>query len=162
MSPSKPGSCVVLIVTHQSDPHTSLKQQTCSIRKELKQTQIYSSHSFQPILFTTMFIGNVSKLCSTVLVIPKIVYYRTRSGFLDEDEFGLALQQMDINFSADFLRFLIQRGDSTDNRISLDQFIINCVQIQRFTDEFKARDSDYSGAINLKYEDFLEMILRCL
>ncbi|VEN44964.1 unnamed protein product [Callosobruchus maculatus] len=89
-------------------------------------------------------------------------YDMDQSGFLDEHELDYALKQMDINFSPEFIRFLITRGNPKARKISLDQYIITCIQIQRFTDEFKRRDTSFSGNINIKYEDFLEMILRCL
>ncbi|XP_076257248.1 sorcin-like [Rhynchophorus ferrugineus] len=89
-------------------------------------------------------------------------YDRDKSGFLDENELDYALKQMDINFSPEFIRFLITKNNPKAKKMSLDQYIITCIQIQRFTDEFKNRDVNYSGSINIKYEDFLEMILRCL
>nr|AEE63517.1 unknown [Dendroctonus ponderosae] len=89
-------------------------------------------------------------------------YDRDKSGFLDETQLDYALRQMDINFTEEFLRFLITKNNPKARKMPLDQFIITCIQIQRFTDEFKNRDINYSGSINIKYEDFLEMILRCL
>ncbi|KAJ8922017.1 hypothetical protein NQ315_008656 [Exocentrus adspersus] len=89
-------------------------------------------------------------------------YDRDQSGFLDEHELDYALKHMDINFSPDFIRFLITRNNPKARKMSLDQYIITCIQIQRFTEEFKNRDKDFTGNITIKYEDFLEMILRCL
>lgn len=89
-------------------------------------------------------------------------YDRERSGFLDETELDYALKQLDIHFSPEFIKFLITRSDPNARKVSLDQFIVTCVQIQRFTTEFKARDENFAGAITVRYEDFLEMILRCL
>lgn len=89
-------------------------------------------------------------------------YDRDRSGFLTEHELQCALIHMDINFSPEFIKFLIQRYDTNSKKISLDQFIMTCIQIQKYTDEFKARDDKYLGEIKIKYEDFLEMIMRCL
>ncbi|XP_050293615.1 peflin-like isoform X1 [Anthonomus grandis grandis] len=88
-------------------------------------------------------------------------YDRDQSGFLDETELDYALKQLDINFTQDFIKFLITRNNPKAKKMSLDQYIITCIQIQRFTDEFKNRDINYSGSINIKYEDFLEMIMRC-
>ncbi|XP_017776648.1 PREDICTED: peflin-like [Nicrophorus vespilloides] len=85
-----------------------------------------------------------------------------RSGFLDEEEFAGALKHMDINFSPDFVRFLMKRADPTKDKIALDQFIVTCIQIQKYTEEFKQRDANYTGEIQLKYEDFLEMLLKCM
>lgn len=89
-------------------------------------------------------------------------YDRDQSGFLDENELDYALKYMGINFSPEFIRFLITRNNPKAKKISLDQYIITCIQIQRFTEEFKSRDTEFTGNITIKYEDFLEMILRCL
>lgn len=89
-------------------------------------------------------------------------YDRDRAGFLDETELDYALKMMDINFSPDFIKFLITRSDPNAKKMSLDQFIVTCIQIQRYTDEFKSRDEQYSGVISIKYEDFLELVMRCL
>ncbi|CAH0559221.1 unnamed protein product [Brassicogethes aeneus] len=89
-------------------------------------------------------------------------YDRDRSGYLDETELDYALKHMDINFSPEFIRYLITRNNPKAKKISLDQYIITCIQIQRYTDEFKSRDTNYSGHINMKYEEFLELIMRCL
>ncbi|XP_057672091.1 peflin-like isoform X1 [Diorhabda carinulata] len=89
-------------------------------------------------------------------------YDKASSGFLDENELDYALRLLDIHFSSDFIHFLVTRSNPNAKKISLDQYIITCIQIQKFTDEFKRRDPNYTGNINIKYEDFLEMILRCL
>lgn len=89
-------------------------------------------------------------------------YDRGRSGFLNETEFDYALKQMDVNFSPDFVKFLMTKNDANCKKISMDQFIVTCVQIQKFTDEFKARDEQFSGSVTLKYEDFLEMLMKCV
>lgn len=90
------------------------------------------------------------------------VYDRHHAGYLTEKDFHNALKHMDIHFSPEFISFLVTRCDPINRRISLSQFIVTCVQIQKYTDEFKNRDDNYSGTINLRYEDFLEMVLRCL
>lgn len=87
-------------------------------------------------------------------------YDRDKSGFLDETQLDHALKQMDINFSPEFIRFLITRSDPNARRLSLDQFIVTCIQIQKFSEEFRARDGKDAGSITVRYEDFLELILR--
>ncbi|CAG9860497.1 unnamed protein product [Phyllotreta striolata] len=83
-------------------------------------------------------------------------------GFLTEPELDYALRQLDINFSPNFIKFLITRNNPSAKVISLDQYIITCIQIQKFTEEFKSRDPDFTGIININYEGFLEMVLSCL
>lgn len=95
------------------------------------------------------------------------MYDADRSGFLNENELDCALKHMDISFSPDFIKFLIRKNNfdsstSTLKRLSLDQFIVTCIQIQRYTEEFRVRDENYKGEISMKYEDFLEMVLRCI
>lgn len=92
------------------------------------------------------------------------MYDADRSGYLNENELDSALKHMDIYFSSDFIKFLIRKNnaDSSIKKLSLDQFIVTCIQIQRYTEEFRVRDEHYRGEISMKYEDFLEMVLRCL
>ncbi|KAF5295957.1 hypothetical protein FQA39_LY12729 [Lamprigera yunnana] len=85
-----------------------------------------------------------------------------QTGYLDKTQFAYALKEMDIHFSLDFIKFLMSKCDPTSKRISLDQFIVTCVQIQKFTDEFKERDTSMTGNINLKYEDFLEILMKSM
>lgn len=87
---------------------------------------------------------------------------RNRSGFLDEKDLDSALKSMELNFTQDFVRFLITRNDPVARRIALDQFIVTCVQIQKFGEEFLRIDEKHTGIVTLKYEQFLEMILKCI
>ena len=46
----------------------------------------------------------------------------------------IALQQMGFRFSPEFVKFLVSKSDfKTHSQMSVDQFIVVCVQIQRFT-----------------------------
>jgi len=81
-------------------------------------------------------------------------YDRDGSGFIDEGELTqgiiyifnlplkkvadvyliLAFQQMGYRFTPAFVKFLVSKSDPvTKNKISVDQFILICVQVQRFT-----------------------------
>jgi hypothetical protein len=47
-----------------------------------------------------------------------------------------ALQQMGFRFSPEILKFLIAKRDvPTHKQMSVDQFVVVCVQIQKFTGE---------------------------
>ncbi|KAK9879227.1 hypothetical protein WA026_004073 [Henosepilachna vigintioctopunctata] len=81
---------------------------------------------------------------------------------LDEVQLNFALKHMDIHFSSEFIKYLITRYNPDATRIPLDQYIVTCIQIQRYTDEFKHRDIEYTGHINVGYEDFLEMVMKCV
>lgn len=89
-------------------------------------------------------------------------YDTDKTGFLDESELNNTLKDLDIQFSPDFLHFLVVRNNINAKNISLDQYLIICIQIQRFTDEFKKRDITLRGKIEVGYEDFLELIMKCL
>lgn len=52
-----------------------------------------------------------------------------------------ALQQMGFRFSAEFIKFLISKSDLQNHKqMSVDQFIVVCVQIQRFTGKRQNED----------------------
>lgn len=89
-------------------------------------------------------------------------YDMDKTGFLDAIELNNAFKDLDIHFTQDFVHFLITRNNPNSRKISLDQYLIICIQIQKFTDEFKQRDLKLSGKVELGYEDFLELVMRCL
>ncbi|KAF4523479.1 hypothetical protein B566_EDAN004548 [Ephemera danica] len=87
-------------------------------------------------------------------------YDRDQSGFVDEGELNQALQQMGYRFTPQFVNFLVTRSDpATKKKISVDQFIVICVQIQRFTEAFRGRDREMKGVISIGFEDFLQVAL---
>lgn len=56
------------------------------------------------------------------------------SGSIQENELSAALTQMGYKLSPEFIEFLIKKSDLHGHRsITVDQFIVLCVQIQRFT-----------------------------
>ncbi|XP_055686042.1 peflin [Lutzomyia longipalpis] len=89
-------------------------------------------------------------------------YDRDSSGHIDEGELSSAFQQMGFRFSPDFIKFLVKKSDPQNHReISVDQFIVLCVQIQRFTEAFRQRDSEQKGIIQISFEDFISVALSC-
>ncbi|CAO1347264.1 unnamed protein product [Diamesa serratosioi] len=88
-------------------------------------------------------------------------YDRDQSGSVEEPELMQALTQMGFRFSPQFVGFLIANNDPAKRQISVDQFIVLCVQIQRFTDAFRQRDTQQQGVITIGFEDFLSMALSC-
>lgn len=69
---------------------------------------------------------------------------------------------MGFRFSQQFIQFLIQMSDPANKReVSVDQFIVLCVKIQRFTDAFRQRDTQQQGVITINFEDFLGVALNC-
>lgn len=69
---------------------------------------------------------------------------------------------MGFNFKPDFYTFLIQRSDPKNHKkMTIDQFIVTCVRIQRFTEEFKKKDTQQTGIITIGFEDCLTIALEC-
>lgn len=59
---------------------------------------------------------------------------KDQSGSIEEEEVTQAFQQMGYRFSNEFIKFLIARADKIEKKkVSVDQFILVCIQIQRFT-----------------------------
>ncbi|KAJ8950871.1 hypothetical protein NQ318_011167 [Aromia moschata] len=89
-------------------------------------------------------------------------YDRDSSGSIEEPELGQAFQQMGFRLSPEFVKFLIARSDMKDHKqMSVDQFIVTCVQIQRFTEAFRAKDTELKGVITLAFEEFLSIAINC-
>lgn len=84
------------------------------------------------------------------------------SGSIQENELSAALTRMGYRLSPEFISFLIKKSDPKGHSsITVDQFIVLCVQIQRFTDAFRVRDTEQAGVINIGFEDFLGVALDC-
>lgn len=67
---------------------------------------------------------------------------------------------MGFRFSPQFIQFLVAKNDPVNRKeISVDQFIVTCVQIQRFTEAFRVRDTEQKGVITIGFEDFLNVAL---
>merc|ERR1711941_184886 len=66
---------------------------------------------------------------------------RDRSGFIEQTELNQALQQMGYR------------------KLTLDNFIVVCVNIKRLTDSFRARDREMRGEANMQYEDFIGLAM---
>lgn len=68
---------------------------------------------------------------------------------------------MGFRFTPDFINFLTKRSDPKEGKVSVDQFIVLCVQIQRFTEAFRMRDTQQNGTVTIGFEDFLNVALSC-
>ncbi|XP_037295688.1 peflin [Manduca sexta] len=88
-------------------------------------------------------------------------YDTDQSGAIEEEELTKALSQMGFRFSPEFISFLAKRGDPRGGKISVDNFIVMCVQIQRFTEAFRVRDTQQNGTVTIGFEDFLNIALSC-
>jgi Ca2+-binding EF-hand superfamily protein len=73
-----------------------------------------------------------------------------------------ALNQMGYRFTPEFIRFLVAKSDPARKiEVSVDQFIVLCIQIQKFTEAFRGRDMEQKGVITIGFEDFLTVALSC-
>ncbi|KAL0893782.1 hypothetical protein ABMA27_013916 [Loxostege sticticalis] len=88
-------------------------------------------------------------------------YDTDQSGQIDEQELSKALSQMGFRFTPEFISFLSKRSDPKEGKISVDSFIVLCVQIQRFTEAFRVRDTQKNGTVTIGFEDFLNVALSC-
>ena len=70
-----------------------------------------------------------------------------------------AFQQMGFRFSPTFTQNLLAKYDPRTRRLSLDNFIVACVQIQRLTTSFRTRDREMRGQATMAYEDFVGIAL---
>lgn len=91
------------------------------------------------------------------------IYDQDQSGSINESELARAFQQMGFQFSPEFIKFLIEKNDNKNHQqITVDQFIVCCVQIQRFTESFRVKDKEMKGIVTLGFEEFLSIALSCL
>ena len=88
-------------------------------------------------------------------------YDLDQSGNIEEEELSKALSQMGFRFTPDFISFLTKRFDPNEGKITVDNFIVVCVQIQRFTEAFRVRDTQQNGTVTIGFEDFLSIALSC-
>ncbi|XP_045784740.1 sorcin isoform X1 [Maniola jurtina] len=88
-------------------------------------------------------------------------YDTDQSGHIDEQELSKALSQMGFRFTPEFVNFLSKKSDPKDGKTSVDNFIVLCVQVQRFTEAFKQRDTQQNGTVTIGFEDFLNVALSC-
>merc|ERR1711879_1047243 len=82
-----------------------------------------------------------------------------RSGRIEQNEFNQALQQMGYRFTPQFVGNLLAKYDPRSRRLTLDNFIVACVQIQRLTNSFRTRDREMRGQATMAYEDFIGIAL---
>ncbi|XP_031634219.1 peflin [Contarinia nasturtii] len=85
-------------------------------------------------------------------------YDRNGSGLIDDQELNQAFSQMGFNFSPNFTKQLTSRSND-HKEVSVDEFIVLCISIQRLTEAFRVRDTQQNGVINIGFEDFLNVVL---
>merc|ERR1711868_149148 len=75
---------------------------------------------------------------------------RDRSGFIEHAELTQAFQQMGYRFTPTFVQNLLAKYDPRTRRLTLDNFIVACVQIQRLTTSFRNRDREMRGQATIQ------------
>ncbi|XP_064549065.1 peflin [Drosophila montana] len=89
-------------------------------------------------------------------------YDQDGSGHIEESELTQAFTQMGFRFTPEFINFLVKKSDPQNHKeVSVDQFIVLCVQVQRFTEAFRQRDTQQNGTITIAFEDFLSVAIGC-
>lgn len=86
-------------------------------------------------------------------------YDKDRSGTICFEELNQAFQQMGYRFTPTFVNNLLAKYDPKTRKLTLDNFIVACVQIKRLTDSFRTRDREMKGTATLAYEDFVGIAL---
>jgi len=86
-------------------------------------------------------------------------YDKDKSGCIEQAELTQAFQQMGYRFTPTFVQNLLAKYDSRTRRLTLDNFIVACVQIKRLTDGFRSRDRAMQGQATLQYEDFIGLAM---
>ncbi|KAI8141247.1 hypothetical protein BJV82DRAFT_580576 [Fennellomyces sp. T-0311] len=88
------------------------------------------------------------------------------SGSIDRNEMGNALRTFGYNLSDKFINLLINKFDKYGHwaagkgDVTFDNFVQACVTVKTLTDSFRQYDTDGDGWIQIKYEDFLELVVR--
>ena len=82
-----------------------------------------------------------------------------QSGAIEESELHQALQQMGYGLTSSFAQDLLVKYDPRTRKLTLDNFIVVCVQIKRVSDGFRSRDRGMQGQATLRYEDFMGLAM---
>ncbi|XP_022917445.2 peflin-like [Onthophagus taurus] len=109
----------------------------------------------------TINLDEFKRLCSYVnrWLHVFMMYDLNNSGTIDAKEFSYALIQMGYKLSNQFVELVMKVFGENSNEMTLDEFIMACVEIQKYTEAFRVRDLECIGTISLEYEDFLKIFL---
>ena len=87
-------------------------------------------------------------------------YDKDRSGNIDLNELYTAYNEMGFRVSMSFCQLVVSRFDRQAKKcLKFDDFIQTCVMLRSLTDNFKARDTNLNGVIQVSYEDFMTMAI---
>ncbi|KIO27132.1 hypothetical protein M407DRAFT_194720 [Tulasnella calospora MUT 4182] len=90
---------------------------------------------------------------------------RDQSGSIDGAELAAALRQFGYTLSPTLLSLIEQKYSSfptaygAPGGINFDRFVRACVAVKTLTEAFQKQDQDQDGWIQIKYEDFMKIVL---
>jgi Ca2+-binding EF-hand superfamily protein len=83
-----------------------------------------------------------------------------RSGYIEHAELKQALTNLGYRLSDQFIANIIAKYDpKSRQRINMDNFIMVCILLHRFTEAFKQRDPQFVGSATFTYEDFINVVM---
>lgn len=86
-------------------------------------------------------------------------YDRDNSGTIDKNELKTALTSFGYRLSDNFYNILLRKFDrQARGMVTFDDFIQCSVVLQTLTQQFRTRDTDQDGWIQISYEDYLSMV----
>lgn len=87
-------------------------------------------------------------------------YDKDHSGNIDANELLSAYNEMGFRVGVQFCQLVVTQFDRLAKRsLKLDDFIQSCVMLRSLTDNFRARDTNMDGSIQVGYEDFMTMAI---
>ena len=86
-------------------------------------------------------------------------YDKDQSRTIEHSELCDAFQQMGYGLSSKFVQDLLVKYSPRTKKLTLDNFIVMCVQLKRVSDGFRSRDRSSHGNATLKYEDFVGLAM---
>ena len=86
-------------------------------------------------------------------------YDKDKSRTIEHSELCDAFQQMGYGLSSDFVQDLLVKYSPRTKKLTLDNFIVMCVQLKRVSDGFRSRDQSSHGRATLRYEDFVGLAM---
>lgn len=84
-----------------------------------------------------------------------------RSGSIEHGELAAVIKEMGFNMSPAAVEVCVRRYSAKSNgQIEFDDFVTCAVRIRALSSEFRARDQQGQGFATLRYDDFMQMVMR--
>ena len=120
---------------------TKIDQEKLSFLSWHKVKHLYDYYIWNFLPFVSF--GMSLEIVALVFYVMLISYLHLKNG----SDFNMisAFAQMGYRFSPTFTQNLLNKYDPKTKRLTLDNFIVSCVQIKRLTDSFRTRDQEMKG-----------------